>query len=57
MNRVLQREILAEFDLHLAHGIPTITNYQNELLRIYDVLKGEKNGRHFIKWILSLRLT
>ena len=42
----LKREILSDFNPYPAHGNPTITNYQNELLRSNDALEDEEKGQH-----------
>ena len=39
-NAARRRALLVEFDPYLPHGNQTITNYQNELLRLYDALEG-----------------
>ena len=52
----LKREILADFNPYPAHGNPTITNYQNELLRINDALEDEEKGRRFIRRVFSRKL-
>ena len=53
----IRRALLEEYYPYPHHANPTITNYKNELLRIYDALEGQKEGQHFIRWSFSRRLT
>ena len=54
---IRRRALIEEFDPYPPYKKPTVTNYQNELLRIYDTLEGEKAGRRFIRFTFSQRLT
>jgi len=51
-----RKALLEEFDPYPPHGIQTTTNYQNELLRLYDALEGLEEGRRFMRLIFSRRL-
>jgi len=50
------KALLEEFDPYLPLGNQTITNYKNELLRLYDALEGVEEGRRFMRLIFSRRL-
>ena len=54
---IRRRALIEEFDPYPPHKKPTVTNYQNELLRINDTLEGEKAGRRFIRFAFSRILT
>ena len=49
-------EVLAEFEPYPPHGNPIIANYQKELLRLYDALEGEEEGRRYMRFIFSRSL-
>jgi len=48
--------LLKEFDPYPPHGYQTVTKHKNELLRLYDALEGEEEGRRFMRLIFSRRL-
>ena len=57
--KVTRRQaILQEFDPYPLNGSQTITNYQNELLRLYDALDGVvgEEWPRFMRWTFSKRL-
>ena len=48
-----RQELLKEFDPFPPQNIRTVTDYQNEILDLYDEAKHEgeeSKGRHFIRW-------
>jgi hypothetical protein len=53
-----KKAMFEEFDPYPPQGSQTITNYQNELLRLYDALEGMEGeeGHRFMRWVFSRRL-
>ena len=47
------QELLRKFDLFPPQNIRTVTDYQNEILNLYDVARfegEESKGRRYIRW-------
>jgi len=51
-----EQETRRQVLLEEPHGNQTITNYQNDLLRLYDALESREEGQHFMRLIFSRRL-
>ena len=58
-NRNRRQQLLRQFDPYPPHNIRNVTDYQNEILNLYDVVsfEGEESkGRRYIRWRVTQNL-